>query len=87
MSRRKGQNAKVRVKKRVNGEKVYFFQHWLDVPAVDERSGLRREYHHRSKPQRGVQERFRLRDGASRGCRRQERNEVSKAVPRERYGL
>jgi len=36
---------------------------------------------------RGVQERRSLPDGASRGCRRQEGNQVSKAVPRERYGL
>jgi integrase len=37
MSRRKGQNPVVRVGKRANGEKYYFFQYWLDVPGQEER--------------------------------------------------
>jgi len=40
MSRRKGQNPKVRVKKRVNGEQVYFFQYWIDVPGQEERKRM-----------------------------------------------
>ena len=34
MSRRKGQNPKVLVGKRSNGEKYFFFQYWIDVPAL-----------------------------------------------------
>ncbi len=37
MSRRKGQNPKVRVGKRSNGEKYFFFQYWIDVPGQEER--------------------------------------------------
>ena len=33
MSRRKGQNPEVRIGKRANGEKYFFFQHWIDVPS------------------------------------------------------
>jgi integrase len=40
MSRRKGQNPKVRVKKRVNGEKVFYFQYWVDLPGVEERKRM-----------------------------------------------
>ena len=37
MSRRKGQNPKVRVGKRADGTKYYFFQYWLDVAGREER--------------------------------------------------
>lgn len=37
LSRRKGQNPKVRVGKRSNGEKYFFFQYWLDIPGREER--------------------------------------------------
>ena len=37
MSRRKGQNPKVRVGKRSNGEKYFFFQYWIDVAGVEKR--------------------------------------------------
>jgi len=37
MSRRKGQNPKVRVGKRASGEKYYFFQYWTDLPGQEER--------------------------------------------------
>lgn len=37
MSRRKGQNPKVRVAKRADGTKYYFFQYWVDVPGREER--------------------------------------------------
>jgi len=37
MSRRKGQNPRVRVGKRANGEKYFFFQYWVDVPGQEER--------------------------------------------------
>jgi hypothetical protein len=35
MSRRKGQNPKVRVKKRATGEQVYYFQYWVDLPGQE----------------------------------------------------
>jgi hypothetical protein len=37
MSRRKGQNPKVRVGKRADGTQYYFFQYWIDVPGREER--------------------------------------------------
>jgi hypothetical protein len=37
MSRRKGQNPKVRVGERADGKKYYFFQYWIDVPGQEER--------------------------------------------------
>jgi integrase len=37
MSRRKGQNPAVRVGKRADGQKYYFFQFWMDVPGQEER--------------------------------------------------
>ena len=37
MSRRKGQNPKVRIGKRANGQKYFLFQYWLDVPGQEER--------------------------------------------------
>jgi integrase len=37
MSRRKGQNPKVRVGERADGKKYYFFQYWIDVPGKEER--------------------------------------------------
>jgi hypothetical protein len=37
MSRRSGQNPKVRVGKRANGEKYFFFQYWVDIPGLEER--------------------------------------------------
>src|SRR5258708_22622847 len=37
MTRRPGQNPKVRVGKRANGEKYFFFQYWIDVPGQEER--------------------------------------------------
>jgi integrase len=37
MSRRTGQNPKVRVKKRSNRQKVFFFQYWIDVPGQEAR--------------------------------------------------
>jgi integrase len=36
MSRRKGQNPRVRTKKRA-GERVYYFQYWIDVPGQEDR--------------------------------------------------
>jgi integrase len=38
MSRRVGQNPKVRVGKRADGTKYYFFQYWIDVPGLEARS-------------------------------------------------
>jgi integrase len=37
MTRRTGQNPNVRVGKRANGEKYFFFQYWVDVPGREER--------------------------------------------------
>jgi len=37
MTRRTGQNPRVRVGKRANGEKYFFFQYWIDVPGQEER--------------------------------------------------
>jgi integrase len=37
MSRRTGQNPKVRVKKRSNGQRVFYFQYWMDVPGQEDR--------------------------------------------------
>jgi integrase len=37
MSRRGGQNPSVRVGKRADGQKYFFFQYWLDVPGREER--------------------------------------------------
>ncbi|MFY9527848.1 MAG: tyrosine-type recombinase/integrase [Candidatus Acidiferrales bacterium] len=37
MSRRSGQNPAVRVGKRADGTKYYFFQYWTDVPGQEER--------------------------------------------------
>jgi integrase len=37
MTRRIGQNPKVRVGERANGEKYFFFQYWVDVPGQEER--------------------------------------------------
>lgn len=37
MSRRTGQNPKVRVGKRASGEKYFFFQYWVDEPGQEER--------------------------------------------------
>jgi hypothetical protein len=37
MSRRTGQNPKVRVKKRSNGQKVFYFQYWIDLPGQEDR--------------------------------------------------
>ena len=37
MSRRTGQNPKIRVGKRADGTKYYFFQYWIDVPGEEER--------------------------------------------------
>jgi integrase len=41
MSRRKGQNPKLRVVTRSNGSQYFYFQYWLDVAGVDERSRRR----------------------------------------------
>ena len=40
MSRRRGQNPKVRVGKRADGTKYYFFQYWMDVPGREERKRM-----------------------------------------------
>ena len=40
MSRRKGQNPKVRAKRRADGTQVYFFQYWFDLPGVEERKRM-----------------------------------------------
>jgi integrase len=40
MSRRKGQNPKVRVKKRASGELVYYFQYWADLPGGEKRQRM-----------------------------------------------
>lgn len=37
MSRRTGQNPKVRVKKRSNRQKVFYFQYWVDIPGQEDR--------------------------------------------------
>ncbi len=37
MTRRTGQNPKVRIGKRANGQKYFFFQYWIDVPGREER--------------------------------------------------
>jgi integrase len=37
MTRRTGQNPKVRIGKRANGQKYFFFQYWVDVPGQEER--------------------------------------------------
>lgn len=37
MSRRTGQSPKVRVKKRADGSKVFYFQYWIDVPGREDR--------------------------------------------------
>lgn len=40
MSRRAGQNPKVRIGRRANGQKYYFFQYWVDVPGQEERKRM-----------------------------------------------
>src|SRR5260370_14914570 len=40
MTRRNGQNPKVRVGKRADGTKYFFFQYWIDVPGQEERKRL-----------------------------------------------
>ena len=40
MSRRKGLNPAVRVHKRANGEKVFYFQYWIDLPGVEGRKRM-----------------------------------------------
>src|SRR6267378_3237306 len=37
MTRRNGQNPEVRIGKRANGQKYFFFQYWIDVPGREER--------------------------------------------------
>jgi hypothetical protein len=37
MTRRTGQNPKVRVGKRADGKKYFYFQYWIDVPGQEER--------------------------------------------------
>jgi len=37
MSRRKGQNPKVRVGRRANGGKYFYCQYWVDIPGQQER--------------------------------------------------
>jgi integrase len=37
MTRRTGQNPKVRIGKRANGQKYFFFQYWIDVPGQEAR--------------------------------------------------
>jgi integrase len=37
MSRRRGQDPAVRIGKRANGQKYFFFQYWVDVPGQEER--------------------------------------------------
>ena len=37
LTRRTGQNPKVRIGKRANGQKYFFFQYWVDVPGKEER--------------------------------------------------
>jgi hypothetical protein len=37
MSRRKGQNPKVRVGRRANGKKYFYFQYWIDIPGQEDR--------------------------------------------------
>jgi integrase len=37
LTRRTGQNPKVRVGKRANGQKYFFFQYWADIPGQEER--------------------------------------------------
>lgn len=41
MSRRKGQNPRLRVGIRSNGSEYFYFQYWLDVPGKDERQRRR----------------------------------------------
>jgi integrase len=41
MSRRKGQNPKLRIGTRSDGSQYFYFQYWVDVPGVDERSRRR----------------------------------------------
>jgi len=40
MSRRQGQNPNVRIGKRANGEKYFYFQYWIDVPGEEARRRL-----------------------------------------------
>jgi hypothetical protein len=40
MSRRKGQNPEVRIGKRANGEKYFYFQYWIDVPGQEDRQRM-----------------------------------------------
>ncbi len=39
-SRRRGQFPKVRIRKRADGTKYYFFQYWIDVPGVEDRKRM-----------------------------------------------
>ena len=41
MSRRKGQNPKLRIGTRSDGSQYFYFQYWLDLPGVDARSRRR----------------------------------------------
>jgi integrase len=40
MSRRTGQNPGVRIRKRADGKKVFYFQYWLDLPGVEDRKRM-----------------------------------------------
>ena len=41
MSRRKGQNPKLRIGTRSDGSQYFYFQYWLDIPGEDERKRRR----------------------------------------------
>jgi integrase len=40
LSRRAGQNPKVRLRKRADGKKVFYFQYWMDLPGVEDRKRM-----------------------------------------------
>ena len=40
LSRRTGQNPKVRIRKRADGTRVFFFQYWMDLPGVEDRKRM-----------------------------------------------
>jgi integrase len=40
LSRRTGQNPKVRIRRRADGSRVYYFQYWIDLPGVEDRKRM-----------------------------------------------
>jgi integrase len=60
MSRRRGQNPKVRTRERANGEKDYRFQYWIDVPGQEDRKRMQEVIGPVSRMTKSEAERYKL---------------------------